>query len=93
MSRPTCSGCHAIIRWLRTTAGRAMPVDPEKLHEWVTDEPRQTAPKITLVTEDGRTESGWQASIITPGARSIEGYVPHWATCPQRAQFKRKEPA
>jgi hypothetical protein len=89
MSRPTCAGCHAIIRWLKTTAGKAMPIDPEKLQEWVTDTARQTAPKITLVTTDGRMETGWQASVITPGSRSIEGYVPHFATCPKAKDFKR----
>lgn len=86
---PTCRGCHAKIRFITTTAGKPMPVDPEPLQEWVTDAPRGTAPKITLVTSDGRMETGWQASVIVSGSRSIEGYVPHWATCPKAKDFKR----
>jgi hypothetical protein len=89
MPRPTCKGCGAIVRWITTTAGKPMICDPEKLQEWVTDTPRQTAPKITLVTSDGQMETGWQASVIVSGSRSIEGYVPHWATCPKAKDFKR----
>jgi len=94
MSRPTCTGCHAIIRWLKTPAGKAMPVDPEKLSEWVTDEaPKGTeARRISLVTDDGRMETGYQASVLTPASRNIEGYVPHFATCPKADQFRKKEP-
>lgn len=87
---PTCRGCGAIIRWLHTKAnGKAMPVDPERLHEWLTDEPRGAAPKITLVTPDGEVVTGYQGSIITPGARSIEGDLSHFASCPKANQFRR----
>jgi len=91
MARPTCSGCHAIIRWLKTPAAKSMPVDPEKLSEWVTDEPPTgtEARRINLVTDEGRMETGYQGSVLTPGSRSIEGYIPHWATCPKAQEFRR----
>lgn len=68
-----------------------MPVDPEKLQEWIdTDAPADKEPRIVLILTDGSTVAGHQGSVLTPGARAFEGYTPHWATCPQRAQFKRK---
>lgn len=89
MSQPQCRGCRAIIRWLRTPAGKPTPVDPEKIYEWITEEARPGARKITLVSPEGQTLTGWQATVITPGARQIAGFIPHWSTCPQAAQFKR----
>lgn len=92
MTRPTCKGCGASIRWITTPHGKAMPVDPTKLSEWVTDEkPNGTsARRITLLSGDGKVmETGYQGSVLTPGSRHIEGYVPHWATCPKAAEFKK----
>ena len=91
MSLPQCRGCHATIKWLRTPTGKAMPVDPEYLHEWVTEEPAEPGRRrITLMAGDGdRLETGYLASVVTPTSRQIEGYVPHWSTCPKAAEFKR----
>lgn len=94
MSRPQCKGCLAVIRWIRTAAGKAMPVDPEFLSEWVVDhdpkglvEPHR---RITLLSGDGkRMETGYQCSVLTPGARHIEGFIPHWGTCPHAKDFKK----
>jgi hypothetical protein len=66
-----------------------MPVDPEKLSEWVTDIPTSGSRRITLVDPDGETHSGYLASVIAPGARQIDGYVPHWSTCPKAQAFRR----
>lgn len=89
MALPQCRGCKAIIRWIKTPAGKAMPCDPDKLYEWVTDEPRSGARKITLVSTEGQMLIGYQASVIIPGARQIEGFTPHWATCVKARDFKR----
>lgn len=91
MSRPQCAGCKAIIRWVRTRAGKAMPVDPERLAEWITETPPAgtEARRITLVTPDGALVTGYHGSVLTPGARAIEGYTPHWATCSKAKDFKR----
>ncbi len=94
---PQCRGCHAIIRWVKTRAGRPMPVDPERLEEWLVEEEQvvlstNETPNlrwITLVTLEGDTVKGIQGSVITPGARRVLGYIPHWVSCPQREQFRR----
>lgn len=56
----TCKGCGRQIEWIRTEAGKRMPVDPEPL------------------------------TVILPDGRLVSGYRPHWVTCPQAAQFRRK---
>lgn len=90
MSRPTCRGCGAVVRWITTVAGRAMICDPDKLQEWLdTDAPSTATPRLTLITAEGKMVTGQHGSVLTPGARSIEGYVPHWATCPKAKAFKR----
>lgn len=99
MNRPTCAGCKAIIRWLTTRAGKAMPVDPDRLTEWLVtrDEAPEafanigpgTARLLTLVTPEGHVITGYQGSVLTPGAHEVVGYVPHWATCPKAKDFKR----
>ena len=91
MTHPTCKGCGAIIRWLKTPSGKSTPVDPDWLSEWVTEEPLSGSRRVTLVPGDGRKpETGWVASVITPGSRQIEGYVPHFATCPKAEQFRKR---
>lgn len=85
-----CKGCKAQILWVATRSGKMMPVDPEKLSEWVTDEMTSGARKVTLQDPHGDTLTGWRASMLAPGARQIAGYVPHWSTCPNRDEFKRR---
>ncbi|MDD5065201.1 MAG: hypothetical protein PHQ35_10655 [Phycisphaerae bacterium] len=40
------------------------------------DMPVDYPDEITIITKDGRTE---------------KGFIPHWATCPQAKQFKKKD--
>lgn len=91
MSAPQCSGCKGRIRWIKTVAGKNAPVDPEYLQEWVLDDKPTSwsARKITLIDAEGRTETGWQASVVTLGARMIEGFIPHFSSCSKAAQFRR----
>lgn len=93
MAAPQCRGCKATIRWITTPNGKHMPVDPEHLTEWVTDEPALAgAKRVALLSGDGKhLETGYLATVITPGARQIEGFLPHWSTCPQAKDFKRQE--
>jgi uncharacterized protein YfaQ (DUF2300 family) len=94
MSLPTCRGCGAVIRWIKSSAGKAIPCDPELLQEWLdSDAPATEKRRLALVTAEGQVIAGKQGSILTPGARAVEGYVSHFASCPQAAQFRRKEPA
>lgn len=54
-----CKGCGAEIVWIKTAAGKSMPCNSDK---------------VTIVTEDGKTATG---------------YIPHWATCPAAQKFKK----
>lgn len=87
MSRPTCKGCGAIIRWIRTTTGKAMPCDPERELFWLSSE--ANGPRVIVITEEGECVAGKQGSVLTPGARSVEGFVNHWGTCAKAKDFKR----
>ena len=93
MSESVCRGCGVPIRWITTPKGKHMPVDPAHVTAWVVDEhrpPKPAARRLTLLSGDGtRMEKGLEATVHTPGAHEICGYVPHWATCPNREEFKR----
>lgn len=90
MGLPTCRGCGAVIRWIKSAAGKPIPCDPDKLSEWIdTDAPMADGPRITLVLPDGQVITGKHGSVITPGARAFEGYVSHFATCPKADQFRK----
>lgn len=74
-----CRGCGAEIKFVKSLKGKWMPVDPEPATEKDADQ------GDTLVREDGK--------VITVGRDSDEGlkcYVPHWITCPNADEFKRR---
>ena len=94
MALTECRGCGAAILWVTMESGKHMPVDPEPREAWVVTRwqeagfekpPRQ----LSLVTDAGKMQHGYEASAITPGSCQIEGRVPHWSICPKRQQFKR----
>lgn len=72
-----CKGCGREMRWIQTTNGKAMPVDPESVHFEPAGGPE------TFITQDGRTVRGQKKK---DGAAL--GFVPHWATCPAAGYFK-----
>ena len=81
-SMAKCKECGKEIRWIKTTAGKAMPVDPKLVPYWVT-----AGGTDRIVTTEGKTLScAWKGD-----RRDITGmgYVPHWATCAAR-QTERK---
>lgn len=92
----TCSGCHAVILWLNTAAGKWMPCDPDLLTVYLDVVAGVAASTRTLVTEAGVTVKG---RPIPPeemqhrphgraGVEEVRGYVPHWATCPTANRFR-----
>lgn len=89
LTMATCRGCGQPIKWIETRSGKAMPCDPEELSEWIVEGSGATGSRVTLQDPGGDTLSGVRSSMLAPGAREIRGYVPHWATCPNRDQFKR----
>ncbi len=73
----TCKACGEEILWLRTRAGKRMPVDPETFGQ------HQLEHGVTVVTPDGTVLRG--GSSI---ASAAYGYAPHWATCTHPEQFR-----
>lgn len=73
-----CKGCGAPIRFI----GR-MPVNPEEVMYW-----QRAKAKGKVVTPNGELIScDFEGNLNT--ATGI-GYVPHWATCPNANQFRKK---
>ena len=77
-----CRGCGAPIVWIPTLGGKSMPCDAEPVTYW---EKAKAPGKI--VTQNGMTISCEFEGDIQK-ATGI-GYKPHWATCPERNQFKK----
>ena len=78
-----CRGCGAQIEWIKTTAGKSMPVDPEPVFV-VTGEG-----KYHFVTDAGEVITGRKARPDEGGTSQEVAFVPHWATCPAAHQFRR----
>ena len=79
-----CKGCGAPLEWIRTAAGRTMPVDAEPVFivegegndRFITDEGEVVTGRIALPEEE--------CSACTVG------FVPHWKTCPAADYFRRR---
>jgi hypothetical protein len=80
-------GCKALIGFIRTEAGKPMPVDPLKqvvrLKVGAASGPGK---RITLITLKGKVVAG-QACDPSEG-EEVSGYVPHHSTCPAATQFR-----
>lgn len=74
-----CKGCGMEIRWIRTTNGRAMPVNPERVRFHAEGGPE------TFVEENGKVIRGRRRND-----GSEWGFIPHWATCRAAGHFKEK---
>lgn len=76
-----CRGCGAEIDWIKTRAGKNMPVDPEPVFVIVGEGDGH------FVTDEGDVISGREVPA-NDGAAEV-AFVPHWATCPEAGSFKR----
>ena len=74
----TCKACGEPIRWIKTRAGKAMPVDEDSFAQ------HQLAEGVTIVTDAGDVLRG-----ATDGTEQVYGYVPHWQTCQHADLFRR----
>lgn len=85
MSR--CKSCGAAIEWVKTTAGRLMPLDPDR-------QVLRLAPKgeTMLVTDDGRIIRGALGEGPAPFGTDT-GRTSHFATCPGAGQHRRDRSA
>ena len=77
-----CKSCGADIIWIKTLAGKAMPCDAEAVAYW-----KDTKGKATVITPNGETV---KATLEVQRMQATgKGYIPHWATCPKAANFRR----
>lgn len=79
-----CRGCGAPINWIKTTEGRNMPIDPEPvliIEGGGTDR---------FVTDEGAVVLGRVARPDEESPTLPVGFVPHWKTCPNAADFRRR---
>lgn len=78
-----CAKCGKPIVWIRTTKGKSMPCDAEPVAY-----KEERGGKEKIVTPNGEVIS------CTFDARPEEmtgiGYIPHWSTCPQANNFRRR---
>lgn len=73
LTTATCSGCGAEIYWIKTTEGKAMPVDTPKR--------RIMIPSSWNQGPDGKiTDATWI---------SVSGYQSHFASCPKAGEFRK----
>ena len=77
-----CRECGKEIRWIKTTAGKAMPVDPKPVLYWVV--PGGAA---RIVTPEGKVLS----CALQGATKDVTGlgYTPHWATCAAWQSLKK----
>ena len=80
-----CRGCGCQIMWIRTKAGRNMPVDPNSVGYRRPKEGEKAKQKI--VTQYGEVVS---ANIVGDAEAEGYGYISHFATCPGAAKFRKR---
>lgn len=78
-----CRSCNAPIRWARTPAGKAMPLDA-----------RPTLGGNVLLREatppaDPTAQVLAGVDLADAHTRGRELYVPHFTTCPEAAKWRR----
>ena len=76
---------HISIEWIRTTAGRSMPIDPEPVFIVEEDGGRER-----FITDEGEVVAGRRALPEEEGPACAVGFVPHWKTCPAADRFRRR---
>lgn len=79
----TCRGCGRQVMWIKTTAGKNMPVDTTIVNYRV-----DSTGKERIVTQAGDVVCG--TTGVTPDEADGMGYISHFATCPQARAFSRK---
>jgi hypothetical protein len=82
MGTTICRGCGERIGFIKTVAGKHIPVDLEEIR--FVETPRGTD---KFVMKDGTVVSGRRAEIFE---ESQIGYISHFATCPKANSFRRR---
>ena len=76
-----CRGCGKEIAFIKTTKGKAMPVNPESVKFVPAGGPN------TYVLMDGSVARG--RGVEYGDTETKIGYISHFATCTARDEFKR----
>jgi len=74
----TCRACKKPIRWILTAKGKAMPCDPDAIRF------NPGVGKEIFVATDGRVLRGQRCNF-----GQLEGFVSHFATCPEADMFRK----
>ena len=82
MNTTTCRGCGAPIGFIKTVAGKSIPVDPEEIVYWQTP-----GGSKKIVTPNGEVVSAELAG--NPQTATGVGFVSHFATCPEAEKFHK----
>lgn len=82
-----CKGCGRSIIWIQTPSKKSMPCDPdEKAYR------KNPKGRDSIMTRNGEAV---RCDIIGAFQNYSDadgiGYVPHWATCPNADQFRRRK--
>lgn len=80
---PPCRDCGAVVRWVKTRAGKSMPVNP-------VPDPRGNI-AATLVA-GGRYVDGRVITKLDPAALGETVFRAHWADCPRGERTTRPKP-
>ncbi len=75
----TCAYCGKRIMWIRTKAGKNMPVDPQMISYRRPEDGKKGTDKI--VTQAGEVISADRADSSRAEGT---GYISHFATCPKK---------
>jgi len=88
---PLCKGCGAHIEFVKTPAGKSVPVNPE----YVMIDTSVKKPDTVIITNDGEYRKGKEIARggdITgniPGGCYAIGRVAHFVTCPEANRFRK----
>lgn len=80
----SCKSCGQRVIWIRTTAGKNMPCNPEMITYKI-----KQGGKEKIVTPNGEVHSAEIVESGTSDATGI-GYISHFATCPNANRHRKK---
>lgn len=82
-STSQCRGCGERIGFIKTKAGKTMPVNLKPMEFIPAGGPN------TYVMEDGTVQRGRERDWADTGETST-GYISHFATCPEADRFRKR---
>ncbi len=82
-----CRGCGREIDWIRTVAGKNMPIDPAPVFVI------EGGGNDRFVTDEGEVITGRVARPEEESRDLPVAFVPHWKTCPNAGDFRQKRRA